>query len=261
MACETAQMLVDIPAARFAMGSDMAEIDRTVDEWRNDLIDVEYRPHFRSWLMKEYPDHHVAVAGFALMRIPVTNGDYAAFLAAWPRPAPMSILAGAPDDHPVWGVSWEDANAYAAWRRCCDGLAWRLPGEAEWEYAAAGPNRRRYPYGDRFDRHRGNSVESGHGGTVPAGALASGASPWGVLDLAGQVEEWVSDRYAPYPGGTAVDDDLTALHRDGYRVLRGGCFALGGDLTRTRRRHGPYVGDRFMVTGFRLAIGGDYDSA
>ena len=86
--------------------------------------------------------------------------------------------------------------------------------------------------------------------------LPDGASPWGVLDLGGNVEEWTADIYAPYPGGQRIDDDLAQLHGDGYPVLRGGSFALGGDLARTRRRHGPYVGDRFAVTGFRLVVGG-----
>jgi len=89
------------------------------------------------------------------------------------------------------------------------------------------------------------------------GAHPRGASCWGVEDLAGNVEEWTASAYAPYPGGTAVDDDLQQLLGPRYTVLRGGSFALGGDLARSRRRHGPHPGAPFRITGFRLAIDKD----
>ena len=83
------------------MGSDVAEIDRTVAEWQDRLIDESYRPVFRDWLMKEHPNHQVAVSAFAILRTPVTNGDYAVFLDTQPRAAPRSIEHGMPANHPV----------------------------------------------------------------------------------------------------------------------------------------------------------------
>lgn len=256
MACDDDADLVAIPKGSFVMGSTIDEIDTTVAEWADALIDLAYRPVFRSWLMKEYPSHKVEVGAFRVMRRPVTNGEYRRFLAANPGPPPRSVVSEMPDSHPVWGVSQAEALRYAAWRCHCDGQDWRLLTEAEWEWAASGPDGRRYPWGQQFDARRCNTVESARNATVPAGALIEGASPWGVLDMGGNVEEWTADHYAPYPCGDVVEDDLSQLHREGYPVLRGGSFALGGDLARTRRRHGPYIGERFAVTGFRLALGG-----
>ncbi len=246
--------IVAIPATSFRMGSDHDEVERTVREWQDRLVDRAYRSVFRDWILKEYPAHRVTVAAFGLARVPVTNRDYRRFLRDRPGSVPESLLRDIPGGHPVWGVSLADAQAYAAWLRRVDGRAWRLPSETEWELAAAGPQGRRYPYGDVFSASQCNSIESRRGMTTPVDAFPGGASDWGVLDLAGNVEEWTMTRYEPYSGGAPVADDLARLHAGAYNVLRGGCFALGGDLTRTRRRHGPYVGAQFAVTGFRLAL-------
>ena len=85
-------------------------------------------------------------------------------------------------------------------------------------------------------------------------AHPAGASYWGVEDLGGNVEEWTAGAYRPYPGGVPVNDELMQILGPAYAVLRGGSFALGGDLARTRRRHGPHPGRPFRVTGFRMVI-------
>ena len=82
--------------------------------------------------------------------------------------------------------------------------------------------------------------------------FAAGNSPFGVADLAGNVEEYVADDYAPYPGGSVVDDHLQQIHGR-YRVARGGCFARFRDLARTRRRHGHNPRSPAYAMGFRLA--------
>lgn len=247
--------LIDVPEGVFQMGSMLDEVDRTEREWGGRLLDPAYRPVFRSWIMKEYPAHPVRVDGFRMMRFPVSNDDYRAFLdAGMPRPVPESLAAGLPGDHPVWGVRLDDVHAFIDWRSRRDGWRWRLPTEAEWEWAAAGPEGRRYPYGDEFDPALCNTVESGIGSSSPVGAHPGGASHWGIEDLAGNVEEWTAGVFRPYPGGAPVDDDLMRILGPGYAVLRGGSFALGGDLARTRRRHGPHPGAPFRVTGFRMVL-------
>lgn len=251
--------LRDIPAGTFMMGSSLAEIDLTEREWRDCLREPAYRPVLRDWLMKEYPAHPVRVAAFRMTRFPVRNDDYRSFLDANRHdracpPVPESLQAGLPGDHPVWGVKLTDAQAFVAWRARRDSLAWRLPSEAEWEWAAAGPAGLRYPYGDIFDARRCNTVESGRGGSSPVDAHPDGASFWGIEDMGGNAEEWTASAYQPYPGGVPQDDDLMRLLGPGYAVLRGGSFALGGDLARTRRRHGPHPGMPFRVTGFRMVI-------
>lgn len=259
MACEW----FDVPDGVFMMGSTLDEVDRTEREWADRLRDPVYRPVFRNWLMKEYPAHAVRIAGFRMTRFPVRNDDYRAFLEAAMnaapageprRPTPESLATGLPADHPVWGVRLADAQAYIAWRAVQDGLPWRLPTEEEWEWAAGGPQGWRYPYGDVFDARRCNTAESGRGSSCAVGAHPDGASYWGIEDLAGNVEEWTAGVFRPYPGGTPADDDLMRILGPGYAVLRGGSFALGGDLARTRRRHGPYPGTPYRVTGFRMVL-------
>jgi formylglycine-generating enzyme required for sulfatase activity len=81
-----------------------------------------------------------------------------------------------------------------------------------------------------------------------------GASAYGVFDLAGNVEEWTTSFYTPYPGGEFVADDISAQVGRQYRVLRGGSFALGGDLARCARRHGPHPQPAFRFRGFRVVV-------
>jgi formylglycine-generating enzyme required for sulfatase activity len=129
-----------------------------------------------------------------------------------------------------------------------------LPTEAEWECAARGPSRSEYPFGDEFDPGKCNTIEAAIGGTTPVDRYPDGASAYGVFDLAGNVEEWTSSFNIPYPGGETVDDDLSRHLGPRYRVLRGGSFALGGDLGRCARRHGPHPGSPFRFRGFRVVV-------
>ena len=158
-----------------------------------------------------------------------------------------------PDDHPVWGVSPRLASLFCAWLSSTGTTRFRLPTEAEWEYAARGPSGLAYPFGNRFDPTRCNTAESGIGRTTPVDRYADRASEWGIVDMAGNVEEWTSDVYRPYPGGTFVPDHLSAANRGPYPVLRGGSFARGGDLARCARRHGPHPGPEYRYRGFRVA--------
>lgn len=244
--------LVTIPAGTLSMGSTLEEVERCVSEWAGRLIDPSYAPLFRSWIMKEYPRHPVDIDAFTARKYPVTNREFRPWTRETGHEAPESVEQGLPDDHPVWGVRLDEARGFAEWRSALDGRAWRLPTEAEWEWMAAGPEGRRYPFGDEFVATSCNSVERGIGTTTPVDAHPDGASWCGVMDLAGNVEEWTSSRYAPYPGGRFIEDDLTRLVGSEYPILRGGSFALGGDLTRSARRHGPYRGPRFRFVGFRL---------
>lgn len=255
--------LIDVPSGTFMMGSAMDEVDRTEREWRERLLDPAYCPVFRSWLMKEFPAHPVQVAAFRITRFPVRNDEYRQFLdagatAGTHAPVPESLARGLPGNHPVWGVLLTEAQAFIAWRSAHDGLRWRLPTEAEWEWAAAGPEGRRYPFGDDFDPARCNTAESGIGSSSAVGAYPGGASYWGVEDMAGNVEEWTASAFQPYPGGEPVEDDLMRLLGPNYAVLRGGSFVLGGDLARTRRRHGRHPGAPFRVTGFRMVLDKEY---
>ncbi|KFF98866.1 SUMF1/EgtB/PvdO family nonheme iron enzyme [Streptomyces europaeiscabiei] len=209
-----------------------------------------------SWIAKESPEHTVRISDFFIARYPVTNGEWRAFLAdtgLTERPTTWYLGAYPWDrsNHPVAGIRAEHADAYARWLSKRTGHPWRLPTEAEWEYAAKGPDNRPYPWQGGFDPDACNTRETGVHTTTPVGAFPAGAAPCGALDMGGNVEEFTADTYAPYPGGEAVADHLVES-MGSYRIARGGGFARFGDLTRTRRRHGPFPGPLYPV-GFRLA--------
>ncbi|MEQ8603498.1 MAG: SUMF1/EgtB/PvdO family nonheme iron enzyme [Marivibrio sp.] len=241
-----------VPGGRLQRGSTAEEVEACVADWTGRLVDPSYAENFRDWIMKEHPRHPVLVAGFEAMVYPVDNALFADFCAETATPLPESLQVNAPADHPVWGVTLDQAEAFARWLEGRDGRPWRLPREAEWEWMARGPDGRAYPFGERFDPACCNTVESGRGETTPVDAFARNPSWCGVVDLAGNVEEWTASRYAPYPGGRFIADDLIKLVGPRYPILRGGSFLLGGDLCRGARRHGPHPGPQFRITGFRL---------
>ncbi len=233
-----------------AVGLAYEDLDRVLDELDGLGIDP-------AWIRKECPRHLVDLAPYRLARFPVTNLEYREFLqdtghaelpASWAyRRFPQERA-----NHPVYGLTPQAGDAYAAWLSEVTGRRFRLPTEAEWEYAAAGPTGLAFPWGTHFDASLCNSCETGIFDSTPVGIFPGGASPFGVEEMAGNVEEYVSDRYAPYPGGDLVDDHLRQIHGD-YRVARGGSFARFRDLTRTRRRHGQNPRSVTYTMGFRLA--------
>ncbi|WP_097459120.1 formylglycine-generating enzyme family protein [Mangrovitalea sediminis] len=209
------------------------------------------------WIVKECPRHEVRLNAYALARFPVTNAEYRDFLVdSGYEEIPTSWVFGRyPHEranHPVYTVSPLAAQAYADWLSGRTGRRFRLPTEAEWEFAAAGPEGLEFPWGDAYEADCANTAETGLFDSSPVGAFPTGISPFGIADMAGNVEEFVADRYAPYPGGQAITDHLTEIHGT-YQVARGGSFARFRDLARTRRRHGHNPRSATYAMGFRLA--------
>jgi formylglycine-generating enzyme required for sulfatase activity len=253
---------VTVPPGMLQMGSRAEDVEACVRFWGTRLVDPTYtRAEFRRWIMKEVPRHQVKMAGFQMSRFPITNRQFLLFAESTGARWPESLQIGEPDDHPVWGVCFSDAGQFAIWLSKRLGMRCRLPTEAEWEYAARGSTTREHPFGDEFDPQRCNTAESGIGSTTPVDRYESSASVFGICDLAGNVEEWTSSFYAPYPGGTFIADDLSRRLGAQYRVLRGGSFALGGDLARCARRHGPYPAPCFRFRGFRVICQGTWSDA
>ena len=211
----------------------------------------------RQWVEKECPRHRVTLTAFRIARFPVTNAEYRDFLVATGHPElpsswPFRQFPCERANHPVYTVSAACADAYAAWLARRTGRGFRLPTEAEWEWAAGGSGASEFPWGESFDAELANTAETGLFNTSPVGAFVGGESAFGVADMAGNVEEYVADDYAPYPGGSYIFDHLAQIHGT-YRIARGGCFARWRDLARTRRRHGQNSGSATYAMGFRLA--------
>ncbi|MEW2514825.1 SUMF1/EgtB/PvdO family nonheme iron enzyme [Streptomyces sp. NPDC046870] len=245
-----APAMADVPAARVRLGLPADRVDAVAAAWRH--VGVT-----RAWIAKEAPQYDADIAAFRIARYPVTNEEYRLFLAENPKAGlPTSWRFGVYPahlaNHPVWSVSPQDADAYAAWLARRTGRLFRLPTEAEWEYAASGGDGRAYPWGEEPGEDLANTVEYGPLATTPVGMYPAGRSPFGAYDMAGNVEEYVADDYRPYPGGQYVDDDLHADTDATYRVARGGSFTRYADLARCRRRHGWYRRDIYAM-GFRLA--------
>lgn len=242
--------MIDLPAATVPIGLPVDRLDAVTAEWA--ALGVQ-----RSWIAKEVPRHEVHVAAFRIGRYPVTNGEYLRYVLDEPgaeRPSAWAhgIYPVGADNQPVYTVSPAGADAYAAWLAARTGRRFRLPTEAEWEYAASGGDGRQFPWGDTWDPTRANTAEAGPLTATPVGIHVEGNAPCGAADMAGNVEEYVADDYRPYPGADVVHDDLIDTHGPVYRVARGGSYARHGDLVRCARRHGWYPSDHFAM-GFRLA--------
>ncbi len=200
------------------------------------------------WFAKETPRHAAHVQVFALARYPVTNQEYARFVADAPY-EPRAWWGGAAPpsrylNHPVRDIAWADAVAYCRWLTLRTGRTYRLPDEREWEKAARAGDSREFCWGDDFDPARANTREAEIGDTTPIGCF--GASGLGFYDLAGNVEEWTNSIFRLYEGASAN----AAEYAHESRVTRGGSFAHGADLARCARRHGAYEGTAGI--GFRL---------
>lgn len=200
------------------------------------------------------PQHKVSIPGFYIDVYEVTNGDYKLFCDANNRPYPLNpewdknYFLDKPNS-PVINVSWEDANAYATW------VGKRLPSEEEWEKAARGPEAKIWPWGKDYQPNLANlsGKEDGFETTAPVGSLPSGISPYGLQDMIGNVWEWTSSRYIPYPGAPLIDDER--LNQERFRVIRGGGYNTPGrdPLLNAAFRFPGEIGKPYEATGFRCA--------
>lgn len=153
-------------------------------------------------------------------------------------------------DHPVNCIDYAQATAYCAF------AGKRLPTEAEWEFAARGTDGRAFPWGNNEPTSCSMAVVQkacvGPRGTRPAGAAVDGASPFGALDMAGNVWEWVGDAFEPYPAGPVQDP--VVRHKAGSKgILRGGSWELPAASARATTRMSFFRTSGHMAVGFRCA--------
>jgi toxoflavin biosynthesis protein ToxD len=211
----------------------------------------------------EEPQHRVSLPTFRVARFAVTVIEYACFLRATGRATPRSsynqlqwVQQLSRLDHPVVNVNWRDTLAYAAWLQERTEQHWVLLSEAEWEKAArwnsSASTARIYPWGDAFDSTRCNISEGGRGGTTPVGFYPNGASPCNAEDMTGNVWEWTSSIYRPYPfGSSAAVRSAEDLQNP---VLRGGSWGSDARGARAAFRYDNDPNNSNNTIGFRIGL-------
>ena len=234
--CPDCPEMVIIPAGTATMGSPASDPDRAPEEM---------------------PQHAVRVAKpLAIARYPITRAEFSAYVRDTSgAESVVKTWFDATDRDPAVMITWDDANDYAAWLSRRTGQHYRLPTEAEWEYAARGGTQTRYWWGD--DIGEGNAdcfmCRSRWDGrsTAPVGSFK--ANPFGLYDMLGNVYQWVADCYwKDY--GAAQEDASAPFEGDDcrQRVLRGGSWMSNPDDLRTSARYQLDAGARQDVVGFRV---------
>ena len=203
----------------------------------------------------EKPQHEVQIPGFfAIGRFVVTFKEYDRFCVATKRKQPSDMHWGR-GRRPAINVSWDDAMAYCAWLAAQTGRTYRLPTEAEWEYACRAGTQTSWSFGEdqtALSKHAWFEGNSG-GKTQPVGAKRP--SPWGLRDMHGNVWEWVQDHWHPDYQSAPADGRAWEDTTGEGRVLRGGSWINGSRNVRSAYRIHDDRGGRSRNFGFRLVRG------
>jgi formylglycine-generating enzyme required for sulfatase activity len=233
--------MIVLAPGRFLMGSPESE--------REQALRAGAR---KAWLARETPQHWVTIGRpFALGRLPVTVAEWRQFVAAT-RWSAGDVNWAAPgftqtDEHPVVGVSWLDAQQYLRWLSARTGKIYRLPTEAEWEYACRAGTGTAFCCGDTIGPGQANydgrfSYNGGPHGASPRGTTVTGSyppNPWGLCDMHGNVWEWVQDVVHDSYEGAPVDGSAWEEGgRQGRRILRGGSWLYHPRYLRSALRNG-----------------------
>lgn len=239
---KSATSMVNIPGGWFPMGSSD----------RDGKIGFEIG-------VDELPQQKVYVRSFYMDRYEVTEAQYLEFLMAtgskkypgyWKEAGQADHFPEGYRNYPVSDIDWFDAVSYCRW------AGKRLPTEAEWEKAARGTDGRLWPWGNRFEPGRANTLESSavwtapkgqerynvKGWKAPVGSHPEDVSPYGAYDMAGNVREWTATAYQSYPGNTM----RTVQDAGSFKIIRGGSYLTEAAFSRTAARLAvlPTVGPR-----------------
>lgn len=276
-----------VPPGLFTMGSSEADIVQALALCSEDASDLDCVRYFYE---DETPQSTIYLRGFYIDKHEITNAEVCRFLnemgnqeeggAKWldiSATGDVWYYEGSKivesngqyrpkegyENYPVTHISWYGAKAYCEW------AGKRLPTEAEWEKAARGTDGRIYPWGSTFpqdgtrlgnfadENHRHvqfielvKGYDDGYRYTAAVGTYPAGASPYGVLDMAGNVSEWCDDWYAAYQGGTFGNADFGTT----YRILRGGSYVWGRPSIRTSARNRERPEATSGDSGFRCVV-------
>ena len=269
--------LVFVKSGEFILGSLDTEID---------LLKARYPAVKPQLFDREMPQHSVFLNSFKIGKYPITNQEFAEFIndthyvttaekekngfvfdpdfriadfAFWKQPFGISSNIISKENHPVVQVSWFDANEYCHWLSHKTGDIYRLPTEAEWEKAARGYDVRIYPWGNEWNLEFCNS-DYRYQGTTPVDNFAKfNISPFGCIDMSGNVFEWTSTTIGsiepwppkfsyPYNPIDGREDQTTNTRR----VSRGGSYSRSSIYCRNTFRFADMPSDRYSAQGFRI---------
>jgi formylglycine-generating enzyme required for sulfatase activity len=275
-----------------AVSAIAADAPKVVNEGYGDFLLVpagafKMGDNFGDGESRERPVHQVSLDAFYIGKFEVTNADWKKFQAdpayndpkMWPngRPVPKDQRpywtqnqnhGGATpnsDNYPVLGVNWDAATAYCNWLSAKTGKKYRLPTEAEWEKAARGTDQRRFPWGNTVDPSYANFTGAqrfdtgqvvGYYDGSKRGEFQThnGASPYGAMDMGGNVMEWCQDWYSRTYYEVSPKKNPKGPEKGAYRVLRGGSFFFEAQDLRAYGRSGAWPSfQAFRMVGFRPA--------
>ncbi len=234
--------MVAVPGGKFVQGSDKVDTDQQSNELGTR----------KPWYLDEHPQRKVKLPLFYIDRYEVTNTDYKAFIDFTRARPPVYFLGRSippgRERYPVTDINWHAAERFCRWK------GKRLPTEAEWEKAARGADGLEFPWGNTYDKLMLNAGDSGIGDIAPVGSFKEGASPYGALDMAGNVWEWTADWYQAYPKSTYESD----LFGEKQKVFRGGGWGGIGHYALPLFYRGAYRSsippeEAYADLGFRCA--------
>lgn len=242
---EISMRFLPVRAGPCWIGADARQLDTIVVESHN--------PAFK---LEESPQHAIEIRyDFWISETEVSNAQYVAFLRHSCRDT--FYVGGLPPDLPVVDVSWREAVAFCKWLSSeIQGFLFRLPHEVEWEYAAKGNSKRKYPW-------EGNSITDSlanfgnlHGGLLSVYSLPRGKSVWGALNMAGNAYEWCLNAPYSYPTNPLqlrpeLDMDANSCEQ---RAVRGGAFLNNAFECRTTARHFLTCESKNRHVGFRVLM-------
>jgi formylglycine-generating enzyme len=253
---------VRIGGGRFVMGSTPSEMVSAVKLCEHEPLGVKCSDDVGPWIRAEGHAHEVTLVDFELDRTEVSVRGYSRCVSAGacsPASYPHGDARFDQPDFPVTHVRWEDAATYCTW------IGGRLPTEAEWEMAAGGRAGHNFPWGDVYNPHLTNhgawaddpsDARDGFAGLAPIGSFPDGATPTGLLDMAGNASEWVADWYDRdeegygYSRGAQVNPKGPSFGAFGH-ALRGGSYRAAAHWHRTAARRAWPFASRDI--GFRCA--------
>lgn len=201
----------------------------------------------------EKPEHQVSLSQYEISKYEVTFDQYDYFCDDTGRAEPESMAVGR-GKHPVINISWEDANAFCAWLSGkTTGKTFSLPTEAQWEKAARGTEKFKYPWGNDSPTcdlaNYNNCIGTA---TAEVGSYPDGGSPYGVFDMAGNVWEWCKDWYDGNYYNISGHNDPQGPVSGTSRVVRGGCYSSNANNIRTAERSNHDPQRSFQYIGFRI---------